>query len=46
VFPNEAKKIAFRQDVRNVGRMALKTLNLNVPPAYTKAGDELPRGKP
>lgn len=32
-------------EIRNTGRTALKTLNLYVPPAYTKGGDELPRGK-
>jgi mannose-6-phosphate isomerase-like protein (cupin superfamily) len=33
-------------EVRNTGRTPLRTLNLYVPPAYTKGGDELPRGKP
>ena len=33
-------------EVRNTGRTALKTLNVYVPPAYTKGGNELPRGKP
>jgi mannose-6-phosphate isomerase-like protein (cupin superfamily) len=32
--------------IRNNGRTLLKTLNLYVPPAYTKAGDELPRARP
>jgi mannose-6-phosphate isomerase-like protein (cupin superfamily) len=32
-------------EIRNTGRTPLKTLNLYVPPAYTKSGDELPRGK-
>ena len=32
-------------EIRNTGRTPLKTLNVYVPPAYTKAGDELPRGK-
>jgi mannose-6-phosphate isomerase-like protein (cupin superfamily) len=31
--------------IRNTGRTPLKTLNLYVPPAYTAAGDPLPRGK-
>jgi mannose-6-phosphate isomerase-like protein (cupin superfamily) len=31
--------------IRNTGRTPLKTLNLYVPPAYTSAGDPLPRGK-
>ena len=33
-------------EVRNTGRTPLRTLNLYAPPAYTKSGDELPRGKP
>lgn len=32
-------------EIRNTGRAALKTLNIYVPPAYTKDGDELPRGR-
>ena len=32
-------------EIRNTGRTPLRTLNLYVPPAYTKAGDELPRGR-
>ncbi len=31
--------------IRNTGRTPLKTLNIYVPPAYTKGGDELPRGR-
>jgi mannose-6-phosphate isomerase-like protein (cupin superfamily) len=34
-----------RHEVRNTGRTPLRTLNIYVPPAYTKSGDELPRGK-
>jgi mannose-6-phosphate isomerase-like protein (cupin superfamily) len=34
-----------RHEVRNTGRSPLRTLNIYVPPAYTKSGDELPRGK-
>jgi mannose-6-phosphate isomerase-like protein (cupin superfamily) len=34
-----------RHEIRNTGRTALKTLNFYVPPAYTKGGDELPRGR-
>jgi mannose-6-phosphate isomerase-like protein (cupin superfamily) len=34
-----------RHEVRNTGRTALKTLNVYVPPAYTPAGEELPRGR-
>jgi mannose-6-phosphate isomerase-like protein (cupin superfamily) len=33
-------------EIRNTGRTPLKTLNLYVPPAYTFAGDPLPRGRP
>ena len=33
-------------EIRNTGRTPLKTLNLYVPPAYTAAGEERPRGKP
>jgi mannose-6-phosphate isomerase-like protein (cupin superfamily) len=32
-------------EIRNTGRSPLRTLNVYVPPAYTKAGDELPRGR-
>lgn len=35
-----------RHEVRNTGRGLLRTLNVYVPPAYTKGGDELPAGKP
>ena len=35
-----------RHEIKNVGRTLLRTLNFYVPPAYTKRGDELPRGKP
>lgn len=35
-----------RHEIRNNGRAPLKTLNFYVPPAYTRAGDELPRAKP
>jgi mannose-6-phosphate isomerase-like protein (cupin superfamily) len=34
-----------RHEIRNTGRTPLKTLNVYVPPAYTPAGDELPRGR-
>lgn len=34
-----------RHEIRNTGRRPLETLNVYVPPAYTKEGDELPRGK-
>ena len=34
-----------RHEIRNTGRTPLKTLNIYVPPAYTGAGDELPRGR-
>jgi mannose-6-phosphate isomerase-like protein (cupin superfamily) len=32
-------------EIRNTGRTTLKTLSIYVPPAYTKSGDELPRGR-
>ena len=32
-------------EIRNTGRSRLQTLNVYVPPAYTAAGDELPRGR-
>ena len=32
-------------EIRNTGRMLLKTLNLYVPPAYRSDGEELPRGR-
>jgi mannose-6-phosphate isomerase-like protein (cupin superfamily) len=34
-----------RHEIRNVGRGLLRTLNIYVPPAYTRSGDELPRGR-
>ncbi len=34
-----------RHEIRNTGRTPLRTLNLYVPPAYTAAGNELPRGR-
>jgi mannose-6-phosphate isomerase-like protein (cupin superfamily) len=34
-----------RHEIRNTGRTPLKTLNVYVPPAHTKGGDELPRGR-
>lgn len=34
-----------RHEIRNSGRALLKTLNFYVPPAYTKEGEELPRGR-
>jgi mannose-6-phosphate isomerase-like protein (cupin superfamily) len=32
-------------EIRNTGRGLLRTPNIYVPPAYTKRGDELPRGR-
>ena len=32
-------------EVKNTGRGLLRTLNVYVPPAYTRSGDELPRGR-
>lgn len=34
-----------RHEIRNTGRTLLRTLNLYVPPAYTKSGKELPPAK-
>jgi mannose-6-phosphate isomerase-like protein (cupin superfamily) len=33
-------------EIRSTGRADLKTLNIYVPPAYTKGGDELAAGRP
>jgi mannose-6-phosphate isomerase-like protein (cupin superfamily) len=32
-------------EIRNTGRTPLKTLNLYVPPAYTRSGKPSPRGR-
>jgi len=32
--------------IKSKGRRPLRTLNLYVPPAYTRNGDALPRGRP
>jgi mannose-6-phosphate isomerase-like protein (cupin superfamily) len=34
-----------RHQIENIGRTPLRTLNIYVPPAYRKNGDELPRGR-
>jgi mannose-6-phosphate isomerase-like protein (cupin superfamily) len=34
-----------RHEIRNTGRATLRTLNIYLPPAYTKRGDPLPRGR-
>jgi mannose-6-phosphate isomerase-like protein (cupin superfamily) len=34
-----------RHEIKNTGRALLRTLNFYVPPAYTKSGDPLPRGR-
>lgn len=34
-----------RHEIRNTSRAPLRTLNIYVPPAYTKRGDELRRGR-
>jgi mannose-6-phosphate isomerase-like protein (cupin superfamily) len=34
-----------KHEIVNTGRTPLKTLNVYVPPAYTKSGHELPRGR-
>jgi mannose-6-phosphate isomerase-like protein (cupin superfamily) len=33
-------------EIRNTGETPLRTLNIYVPPAYTKSGDTLPPGRP
>ena len=35
-----------RHEIRNTGRQLLKTLNVYVPPAFTRGGDERPAAKP
>jgi mannose-6-phosphate isomerase-like protein (cupin superfamily) len=35
-----------QHQIKNTGRGLLRTLNIYVPPAYTRSGDELPRGRP
>ena len=34
-----------KHEIRNTGRVLLRTLNFYVPPAYTRAGTLLPKGK-
>ena len=34
-----------RHEIRNSGRTLLRTLNIYVPPAHTKEGEALPRGR-
>jgi mannose-6-phosphate isomerase-like protein (cupin superfamily) len=34
-----------QHEIRNTGRLPLKTLNIYSPPAYTAAGEELPRAR-
>ena len=34
-----------RHQIRNLGTTMLRTLNWYVPPAYTREGNELPRGR-
>ena len=35
-----------RHQIKNTGNGLLKTLNIYVPPAYTRGGNELPAAKP
>ena len=35
-----------RHQIRNTGRGLLRTLNIYVPPAYTRDGNERPAGRP
>jgi mannose-6-phosphate isomerase-like protein (cupin superfamily) len=34
-----------RHEIRNTGRKLLRTLNFYAPPAYSKSGEPLPRGR-
>ena len=34
-----------RHEIRNTGNRPLRTLNFYTPPAYTRRGEELPRGR-
>src|SRR5215467_9928653 len=34
-----------RHEIRNTGRVPLRTLNVYVPPAYSEEGEELPPGR-
>lgn len=34
-----------RHEIKNTGRGLLRTLNVYVPPAYSKSGEPLPRGR-
>ena len=34
-----------RHQILNTGRALLRTLNIYVPPAYTKGGNTLPKGR-
>ena len=34
-----------KHEIRNNGRSLLRTLNFYVPPAYTKSGTMLPKGR-
>jgi mannose-6-phosphate isomerase-like protein (cupin superfamily) len=38
-------EVADVHEIRNTGRWPLRTLNFYVPPAYTKSGEPLPRGR-
>jgi mannose-6-phosphate isomerase-like protein (cupin superfamily) len=49
-YPLKAKTLLLiergvKHEIRNTGKTPLKTLNVYVPPAYKKDGDELPRGR-
>jgi mannose-6-phosphate isomerase-like protein (cupin superfamily) len=35
-----------RHEIRNTGRVPLKTLNIYVPPGYRRNGEELPAARP
>ena len=50
VYPLEAGSLVLiergdKHEIRNTGDVPMKTLNVYLPPAYTRDGDELPPGK-
>jgi mannose-6-phosphate isomerase-like protein (cupin superfamily) len=50
IYPLEAGSLVLierrhKHEIRNTGDVPMKTLNVYLPPAYTRDGDELPPGK-
>ena len=50
VYPLEAGSLVLiergdKHEIRNTGDVPMKTLNVYLPTAYTRDGDELPPGK-